>query len=620
VGLRRAAIALAAAATFFVARPAQAFLFPEHSRITQAVLEELVTDAQVGPVLRELMVQPDLCPRDGDMNEWDCLRLVADLVAIAGDHSCSPAELVRLVHESNEMEGRRGEHWLWSVRRVGWEGDALLNGDNAENRRRLAVIDIATKGPAAAKQMRYSKVRPSVDLAEDRAFYRRRVNLHFQDVDAGYQSRAVVDGGHFQLPRQSGRIDLVTYLRQALAPDAQTNATALYATYHALALRLAALPNERETSLLAELFALHFLGDSFSSGHIVGHHGVDSWLLLKSEGVRMGTHDHYSDEGVEVVRWYDLASPYLAHGDGMMKPVDLGYASIAVKASLREVLEALASPEVARRRSAAYGAVSSSLTTAFDSCTERHPLLGLAALAIEEGPLNDVLALEPVPSPAVPEPPRFRAEAGLFFGASAAIDGGAATQDGAVGRARAAVRGGVGLNGLTIDPINSIAFVELGIVALGTNVASKAQANAGLTFRVRAPGLVTFIDGAVILGLLGAGVRTPSLIALGAKAGGGGIFPFVWQSHHIAGPWNFQVSALRDAAFNLSFRDNNRYRWEFQAPLLTFRTANPIAGIDWAQSNDFWIDLGFSAARGTEIPSGSFGFFLAISGSARSFP
>ena len=146
------------------------------------------------------------------------------------------------------------------------------------------------------------------------------------------------------------------------------------------------------------------------------------------------------------------------------------------------------------------------------------------------------------------------------------------------------------------------------------------SADAGVTFRIRAPGLVTFVDGAIILGLLGAGVRTPWLIDLGSKAGGGGLLPFVWQSHHIAGPWNFQVSALRDAAFNLYFRGDNRYRWEFQAPFLTLHTANPIAGIDWAQSNDFWMDIGFSAARGTEIPSGSFGFYLAISGSARSFP
>ena len=116
------------------------------------------------------------------------------------EHDACIAELTRLGHESNRPEGRRNEHWLWSVRRVGWEGDTLLNGDNAENRRRLAVIDIETKGPAAAKRTVYANVRPSVDLPEDRAFYRRRVNLHFQDVDAGYQSRAVVDGGHFQLP------------------------------------------------------------------------------------------------------------------------------------------------------------------------------------------------------------------------------------------------------------------------------------------------------------------------------------------------------------------------------------------------------------------------------------
>ena len=176
------------------------------------------------------------------------------------------------------------------------------------------------------------------------------------------------------------------------------------------------------------------------------------------------------------------------------------------------------------------------------------------------------------------------------------------------------------LNGLTIDPINSIAFGEVGIVALGTQLQSKAEADIGITFRLRSPGLVTLVDGVVIMGLLGAGVRAPWLLDLGTKAGGGGLVPFLWRSHHISGPVNFQVSALRDAAFNLYFRDNNRFRWEFQAPLVTFRTANAIAGLDWAQSNDYWMDIGFSAARATEAPDGAFGFYLSFSASARSFP
>lgn len=620
MGLRKKLLAVTFLATFSSARPAEAFLFPEHSRITQLVLEELAVDAELGPFVRDLVTRPELCPRDGDMNEWDCLRLVADLVALAADHSCSPDELAGLVRDSNRAHEHHRDHWLWHVRRVGWEGDALLNGDNAEARRRLKVIDIETDGPAFADARVYRNDRRSVDQAEDRAFYRRRVNLHFQDVDANYQSRAVVDGGHFQLSREFGRIDLVTYLRQAFAPAAETNATALYATYHVLAMRLAASPDarDRERALMAELFAQHFLQDSFAAGHLVGHRAVDTWLLLKSEGVRMGTHDHYSDEGLEVVRWCDLGSPYVAHGDGMMKPTDLGYASIAAKASLREVLVVLRDP--AKARPERFATVPASLSSAYDSCTEEHPFPGLLALAIEDGPLNDVLSLEPVPSPLVPEPPRFRAEAGLFFGGSAALDGGGATVEGAVGRARAGFRGGVGLNGLTIDPMNSIAFAEVGVVALGTNVGSRGRADAGITFRMRAPGLVTLVDGALVLALLGAGARAPWLIGLGSKAGSGGLVPFVWQSHHITGSWNLQVSALRDAAFNLYFRDAGRYRWEFQAPLVTLRTANPIAGISWAQSNDFWMDAGFSAGRSTEAPDGSFGFYLALSASARSFP
>ena len=287
LGLRKKLLACASLASLLTARPADAFIFPEHSRITQAVLEDLAVDPEVGSLVRSLVVSPDLCPREGDINEWDCLRLVADLAAVAGDHSCSPDELGSLVRASNVAHDHERDHWLWSVRRIGWEGDALMNGDSAEGRRRLKVIDIETKGNVVANQTVYLNDHPHLDAKEDRAFYRRRVNLNFQDVDANYQSRAVVDGGHFQLAREPGRIDLVDYLRHAFAPAAASNATALYAAYHVLGLRLAAA-GLRERAFLAELFALHFLEDSFSSGHIVGHHGVDTWLLLKSEGVRMG--------------------------------------------------------------------------------------------------------------------------------------------------------------------------------------------------------------------------------------------------------------------------------------------------------------------------------------------
>lgn len=606
--MRTKLIAALTLAAVVHAQPAAAFLFPEHSRITQAALEDLAVDRDVGPLVRALVVSPELCQEVGDINEWDCLRLVADLSALAGDHSCSPDELVSLVRAAQADH----EHWLWDVRRAGWEADALLNGDSAEGRRRLKVIDIETKGVAEANETLYRNDRRGVDAPQDRDFYRRRINVQFQKVDAQYQSRAIVDGGHFQLGREPGRIDLADYLRQVLSPHAATNATALYAAYHILALRLAS--RNRQAAFLTELFALHFLEDSFSSGHIVGNHGLDTPLLLKSEGVRMGTHDHYSDEGVETPRWRDLAAPYVVHGDGEMKPNDLRSAALAAQLSLREVLLAMQDPALSARAAA----FPVTLTGAFDSCSEAHPLAGLALLPRDA--LADVLSLEPVPSPQNPEPPRFRTETGFFFGGMAAIDGGGATSDGGVGRAHAGIRGGIGMNGLMTDPMNSIMFAEVGIVALGTHLGRHASADAGITFRLRSPGMVTLVDGAIVMSLLAAGVRPPWLLALGSMASEGGLVPFLWESHHITGPWNFQVSALRDAAFNLYFRDTERFRWEFQAPLMTLRTANPMSGISWAQSNDFWMDIGFSAGRATEVPNGTFGFYLSLGASARTFP
>ena len=129
-------------------------------------------------------------------------------------------------------------------------------------------------------------------------------------------------------------------------------------------------------------------------------------LLLKSEGVRMGTHDHYSDQGVETTRWFDLAAPYVAHGDGMMKPLDRGSASFAARLSLHEVLEAMNDPAFARARLARFADIPATLNGSFNACTEAHPLAGLMSVARADGPLNDVIELEPVPSAANPEPPQ----------------------------------------------------------------------------------------------------------------------------------------------------------------------------------------------------------------------
>ncbi|MBX3233867.1 MAG: hypothetical protein KIT84_31450 [Labilithrix sp.] len=639
-------------------RPASAFIFSEHSQITEQALTTLTRDGEVRAIFDELASMTDLCAREGSINETDCLALMSDFVAIAGDHACTPVELARELAASNEptKKDRHGDnerdHWYWEVRRVAWDEDAELNGDNPKNRRRLNVIDILTDGTKDAAGYTYSNDRKKLDDGDysTRNFVRRRLNLQLQNADPKYTSRAKGDDGHFQLARAPGaETSLTAFLEQSLAPDALSNATAFYATYHLAALRLAAeaeaakgkpeRPGLLKRAFLAEVFALHFLEDSFAAGHVVGHWGDEGMggvrLPLRSESVRIGTHDYYCDRGVETTRWVDLASPpagpysvahHVTHGDANMTTTDLDFAAAAVFTSLRQVLLVASqrTPADAAHRLAAFLPAGDE---SFDSCVGgKHTPQGLAGIARVAGPIQEVLQLEPIPSARSPELPRFRAEVGLFIGAAAAVDGGTGFTridsggEGAIGRARATLRAGVGLGGISTDPMNSLMFVEVGAVALGTRMFESPNSNVGLSVRLRSPGLISLVEGTPLL-ILAAATRAPWLLEAASTAANGGWLPSIFRSHHITGTWNWQISALRDVAWNFYPRGSDgHFRWEFQVPMLTARSANPSSGVVWAQSNDFWFDLGMTAGRSNQFRDGNYGVYLGFSASSRSFP
>ena len=125
-------------------------------------------------------------------------------------------------------------------------------------------------------------------------------------VDPEYVSRAGSNNAHFLLARPDVAMEPAAYAHVALGPNAELNALAAYMWYHLRALAKAehithknVAPDSSSQAVRAtladEAFALHFLEDSFAAGHVAGTWG--------DSAVRKGTHDYYSEQGLEVVTW-----------------------------------------------------------------------------------------------------------------------------------------------------------------------------------------------------------------------------------------------------------------------------------------------------------------------------
>lgn len=584
-GLR--VVAMLECLTAIVASPraASAWIFPEHTRITQravAGLERASTDPEIRAALAQVEAALGLCRSTSDA-PTGCVSLAA-LPSLAGDHSCTPLQLRGYVERA-----RSSEPWVLGVLAVAATTDAKLR---------------AAGGDAHAR--------------EDA---RRQMHVSLQAEDERYVARALVDYSHFQLPRQYGDGgDLAAYLDYALASARQANATAAYVNYHVVAVRLAdaartaATPGSRTEYLvravLAESFALHFLEDTFSSGHFVGHWG--------DEATRLGTHDFYSHRGVEAARWASPAAAFVAHGDAFLTDDEEAAAATAVFLSLSQVVRAATDAAVAAEILAQFQGVLG--VEQYDSCGEETaaPTLGVAA---RSDALREVLSFQPIPAAEYPPLLRVRAEEGFFFGAAAAVEGGFMAVEKLVdARMRASIRAGFGAAGIVSDPMNAQAFLDGGV--FGEYLASSPSVDViGVTVRVRAPGYLVFVDGAIAILLAQAtksDARCPFCLnwAAAAAAGGAGR---LWKSRHLSDSTTWQLSLLRDGTLNV-FRRDAQYRTELFAPLVSLRSALPIAGDAWSQSSEIYVDVGPSAAWSSEHPTVFPGAYLSLSTTTRVFP
>jgi len=386
-----------ALAVLGAAGEASAFNFGEHHDIVVAAVRSLPASDRKAlfdlyratASSRDHLCSPEDLAFAHDRKRTPCISL-ADLSALAADHSCSPRSLEN------------------DVRRTEWAEKVVQRG--METRRQLTQ--------EGAFGTTFSELW-------------RRSDLDLELIDAEYGSRAAANDAHFALARASD--SLRVYLFESLEVDRpKLNAVGLYAVFHAAALRHAVeasrttdpVTKQRhlERAMFVEAFAAHFLEDLFASGHIVGTVG--------NVATRKGTHDSYGESGLDVRTWRGIS--YEAHGDAFMKEVDLAHASEAVARGLAQLLHAATGDvDLVDRADGMPLAVAERLID-FDVCRETLMPAGLVPYRMLPV-VEEVVVDTPVPARSTSLLPRTRAEIGVFAGVASGVRviGGGASPDAA---------------------------------------------------------------------------------------------------------------------------------------------------------------------------------------------
>lgn len=495
------------------------WVFPEHRDIAllalerlepakRSVLDKLWSEARVGHEAR-------LCAQIADPSQGanpTCLDY-ASWTAISGDHSCSANDMLSTVLNSP---------WILKVA-----------GVSAHLKSRLAS--------ATRSDQRFNAVRDS-DIALLRS-------------DPAYVARAGSNNAHFLLARPDSAMSAEAYANLALGPNAEMNALATYMWYHLRALAKAAniaqgdVPADSRSwvalAVLAdEAFALHFLEDSFASGHVAGTWG--------NAAVRKGTHDYYSEHGLEVTAWNH--NRFVALGDAYMRQEDADRAAAAVRDSLTQVATAL---EGGLRVVEPTG-LNATEPERFDVCHEKR-------FPAAAGQLEDMNRLIPIvaqtPMPALVagkgELPRFRSELGPFIGLSSAVSavalsggfGSNQSSAGVTGSLDLSFRVGFGLEGVLNASSDGLTFVDAGVREDSpAHGGSSVPGRGAIALRGRAP--FWLVPGDLILAApVLAFTKPQALQKMAVQAANGGLIP--WQAVVATRVGRFQFVLGREVGISL---------------------------------------------------------------------
>lgn len=526
---------MALAATIFPSGgQLRAWVYPEHERITllavqglhperRGELDQLWSSARLG-------FEKRLCAGVADSAQSakpSCLDWTA-WPAIAGDHSCSGADMLSTILESG---------WILDVAAIA-----------AELRGHLA---------GAGKPSKRVNVLRSSDI-------------QFQHADPGYATRAASNNVHFLLARPGPETTGAEYARLSVTAGSELNAVGGYAFYHLAALqqasRLSAARMEGEQRarlaravLANEAFALHFLEDAFAAGHVAGTWG--------NQAIRKGTHDYYNERSLEAVTWD--GKTVVLEGDAHLGEKNAQRAANTVRASIAQVLDAVSARGTLPLP---YDAAAALEPNPLNVC--RSGGMPLFDVPPEVVPLwTDVV--HTLPAAALAEGPgalpRFRAEIGPFIGVSASaavswIDGGYAAAEstsGVIGALTAGVRVGLGLEGVMDQAGDGLVFVDVGLrqdtassVNFSDNAAltetgafsSAIPARGGIAIRARMP--FWLIPGDLLVGaLLVAPFSRSTYRNMAIVASNGGLIP--WQSGLATPVGRFQLVFGREVGVTL---------------------------------------------------------------------
>lgn len=498
----------------FVYTNSSAWIYPEHRDITlfaiqklslqnRSILDKLWFDARISYEARLTQTIIDTSqsiePAQLDFASWP---------AISGDHSTSP------------------ENMLSNVLNTEWI---------------LKVADVAAqlKIDLANSQSRHEHINALRDS-----------DIKLQRVDPQYATRAGSNNVHFLLARPDAHIEVREYLLACLKGGAELNSLGAYTWFHISALQKAAkyykeILSEKERSALIlsaladEAFALHFIQDSFASGHTAGTWG--------NAAQRKGTHDYYNEKGLEITTWEGQRA--VLTGDAFMRKEDAETAGIAVQSSLVQLIDA-ATGKLIFDYEYNNVIVEASPDTFNVSKNNFMPIREIDPAIID--PCVNILVTTPLPGLAtgLGEFPRFTAELGPFLGVVSAIRGGGISNGfgvnqnnpGVTGSIYAGLRVGLGLEGVMHGGGDGLVFLEFGWLqdaaasmqygnspklVQGGQITSAIPGREGLNFRFRMPFWLVPLDlliAAPIMLLVDADAWT----SMAVSAGLGGLIP--WQA------------------------------------------------------------------------------------------
>jgi len=493
-----------------VSLPVTAWVYPEHRQISviaiqqlspeyRRILENMWTQVRIGHEDRLSASILDsghgLDPEVLDLASWP---------AIAGDHSCSPEQMMDIILLSD---------WILRVDHIA----TRLQDDLAKAKRPDQTVNAI-----------------------------RNSDIRLQRADLDYATRAGTNNVHFLLARTTADETVKDYFNEALREGAPLNALGAYAFYHTKAMERAAqsrtpgLTQEQRSAVLMaalanEAFALHFLQDAFAAGHVAGTWG--------NAAQRKGTHDHYNEAGLEVETWDGERRVFM--GDAYMRPEDARVVAKAVQNSLEQLCATMSegTPEVAKPANDL-----EILPETFDLCSNNYMPIGV----FDRELLSEVLMGTPRPglSEGLGQLARFRSEIGPFIGVSSSVESGwldggfgpAQSEQALIGSIEANLVLGLGLDGVLNKAGDGLAFIQLGwrqdsptttqftdpISTLqSSSITATIPGRSAYNLRVRMP-FWLFPGDLILAGSILSWASPKTLQRMAVTAGNGGLIP--WQS------------------------------------------------------------------------------------------